>query len=288
MVELVHNTNLMIKDSASTKVSCNFCGSKQTKLLYQVKGYSLVKCRQCSLVYVTPKPQPQTIQALYGKNICELYNHSSDLEDKKWEIMLRNICCYKKSGKLLEVGCATGTFLKKAATVFEVCGVELCPEAAAYARENYNLNVLAGDLQKQEFDNAVFDVVVASEVIEHLLDPYAFIREIARILKKDGLFVFTTGNIKSLIAFVRGKRWRYVDPPYHLYYFSPQSLRKYLTCLHFDFIRFSGHMGISIVDIIGLYSFYVDKRQFLKDIVARFQLGDFLVGSSICVYAHKS
>jgi ubiquinone/menaquinone biosynthesis C-methylase UbiE len=280
--------DITIKDEVMEEVPCNLCGCKETKSLYSVKGYSIVQCRHCKLIYVNPRPKQSYVQALYGENICELYTYIPDLENKKWDMLLKSICSYKEGGKLLEVGCATGTFLKKAAAIFEVCGVEVCVEAAEYARKHYNLNIAVGNLENQRFNDASFDVVVASELIEHLHDPTTFIREVARLLKKDGIFILTTGNIKSLTAKIKKNKWWYLDPPYHLYYFSPEILQKYFTSFNLSIIKFSGNMGLNIYNVVDLYPLYTNKKQFFRDIIARFKIGQLSMGSSLSVYARKN
>lgn len=78
---------------------------------------------------------------------------------------------YCRSGKLIDLGCAYGFFLKEAQRYFEVSGIELAEEAAEYCRQS-GLNVLSGvadEANMRRIGDA--DVIVLFDVIEHLPDP---------------------------------------------------------------------------------------------------------------------
>ena len=129
------------------------------------------------------------------------------------------------SGRLLEIGCAYGFFLKEAAPYFDVMGVELCHGASQFCRDG-GLSVFTGPVD--EFALSQFgkvDVVVMLDVIEHLLDPTRILALCANVLNSDGLIVVTTGDFSSLYARVAGRRWRLMTPPQHLWYFTPKSMR---------------------------------------------------------------
>lgn len=67
-------------------------------------------------------------------------------------------------------------------------------------------------------------MVTMFAVIEHLPDPKRVVKELTRVLKRDGLFVIMTGDVKSLKAKNKGKNWHMYRPPEHLYFFCAQSL----------------------------------------------------------------
>lgn len=70
------------------------------------------------------------------------------------------------------------------------------------------------------------NAVTLSHVIEHVLDPAGLLLEIHRILKTGGRLVITTPNFSSRGHSLFRDAWVHLDPPRHLYLFSPESLRR--------------------------------------------------------------
>ncbi len=112
--------------------------------------------------------------------------------------------------KIIDLGCNDGGLSKEIADRGnEVISVDL-PEVIKIARAKYpTLSFIAVDLS-QEFaweDNS-FDVAVASEIVEHMIDDIAFLQNCHRILKKGGRLLLTTPNvayIRNRIRLLRGK-----------------------------------------------------------------------------------
>jgi 2-polyprenyl-3-methyl-5-hydroxy-6-metoxy-1,4-benzoquinol methylase len=124
---------------------------------------------------------------------------------------------------VLDVGCATGALLETLRDRGWACtGVEISP-AADYARKVRGLDVRSLPLEEIRFPHALFDLVLASHVIEHLNDPASFAAEVHRILKPGGRFIVTTPNSAGFQARLFGGRWRSAIFD-HLYLFSLKTL----------------------------------------------------------------
>lgn len=129
--------------------------------------------------------------------------------------------------RLLDVGCSSGALLGSARRHgFEVEGVEPAAQAAEYARRT-GLTVFQGYLQDACYPDEKFDAVTLMEVIEHLPDPHALLKEVWRILKPNGMLVVGTGNGASWTVRLVGARWRYLhvaEHGGHVSFFNPHSL----------------------------------------------------------------
>jgi SAM-dependent methyltransferase len=138
---------------------------------------------------------------------------------------------YRGGGRLLELGCAYGFFLKEAEPFFQVGGIEIAADAAACCRER-GLRVVTGVADTATLaEFGALDVVVLLDVIEHLPDPYATLELCYRQLNPGGVIAITTGDFASPLARLAGRHWRLMTPPQHLWYFTPESLRRLAASL---------------------------------------------------------
>jgi SAM-dependent methyltransferase len=139
--------------------------------------------------------------------------------------------------RLFEIGAAYGFFLDEVRSSFEqVAGVDISEAAAEYARTQLGVDVVAADYLAQELPVQV-DTLCMWDTIEHLSRPRDFIEKAARDVRTGGLLALTTGDIGSLNARLRGRRWRMIHPPTHLHYFSRRTLVRLLDSAGFDVVH---------------------------------------------------
>jgi ubiquinone biosynthesis O-methyltransferase len=107
--------------------------------------------------------------------------------------------------RLLDIGCGSGVVSRKCANVVkEVYGCDISQNAIDYATKKAtaegikNVKFRKCAAERLPFKDNYFDVVIASELIEHLKDPGVFLMEIKRVLKKRGYVIITTPNYSSL------------------------------------------------------------------------------------------
>lgn len=115
--------------------------------------------------------------------------------------MLRRSIRLPHHHKLLDIGCSTGLFLDEARRAgFEAYGAELSPEAAAFARTHFGLEVHPGDWHDAGYADGSFDVVTLFDTVEHLSDPLGELAAIRRLLKPGGLLLQSAPNTDGLFA----------------------------------------------------------------------------------------
>ena len=116
----------------------------------------------------------------------------------------------RKDGKgtLLDIGCAAGFLLDEARKDgWDVYGVELSEWAVKHAREKMGLkNVCQGTLTEAQFPANFFDVVVMTDVIEHLIDPKTTLDGIRLLLKPNGMMCCNTPDVNSLMSRILGAK----------------------------------------------------------------------------------
>lgn len=119
-----------------------------------------------------------------------------------------------RGGALLDIGCGGG-FLSEAFAQdgFRVTGIDPSANSLAAARAHAAHGRLAIDYREGRgeslpFEDASFDVVACCDVLEHVDDPRQVIREVARVLKPGGVFLYDTPNRTRMSKFVVIKVWQ--------------------------------------------------------------------------------
>jgi 2-polyprenyl-3-methyl-5-hydroxy-6-metoxy-1,4-benzoquinol methylase len=107
---------------------------------------------------------------------------------------------FPNRGKLLDVGCATGVFLDMMRKQgWDVEGVEISEDLAAYARENFSLKVQVKDLTRGTIDSGPFQVITMFDVIEHIPDPSLMVSSCRELLSDEGLLLVRTPSEEGFL-----------------------------------------------------------------------------------------
>lgn len=180
-----------------------------------------------------------------------------------------------RGGRLLEVGCAYGYFLDEASKHFEVYGCDISAHATGEAAKRHPGRVVCGDIASLRGDRP-FDAICMWDTIEHLPDPDTVIHQASRLLRPGGVLMFSTGDIASAVAQVRGMQWRQIHPPSHLHYFTPASAVTVLERHSFEDIRITHPAFWRTLDQVAFRTFawpVGKKTSFLYDWITSSGLG---------------
>jgi SAM-dependent methyltransferase len=215
---------------------CTVCHGRDVEL--EAVG-PLARCRSCGYLFVPRTPDlPGQIAALYAG----AYFTGAEFGDYESQrpTFARNFRDYLRrmrdagatNGRLLEVGCAYGFFLEQAQTSFDAVGLDVNTTAIDAAKR---LGTQAHCVEFLEFEpSRLFDVVCMWDTIEHVLEPRAYLEKARDLLPAGGHLFLTTGDIGSLVARLRGPRWRMIHPPSHLNYFSRLTMTRLLNDIGFE------------------------------------------------------
>ena len=243
-------------------VNCDLCGADDTELVFEEKDllhridgtFYLVRCRQCGLMYLNPRPTIEEIARYYpgdyqpyttineDDSVIVRLDHRYGASKRYRAVVAR---ADVKEGRVLDIGCSTGEFLDamRRRGHWEPYGVELNDEVANYARTHLGLNVFPGTLTEAHYPDAFFDVVTLWNVFEHLHQPRATLIEIARITRPEGLLVMSLPNPDCIEAKVFGPYWAGLDAPRHLYIYSRHTLEQVLTLTGFEMEEVTSFTG---------------------------------------------
>jgi SAM-dependent methyltransferase len=216
---------------APAETDCLVCGQRGFDRHLDI----LLRCRSCGFV-TAPRDAGLDVQAIYEGDYFtgeEYLDYAADepLFRRTFRRRLEQIRRRVPSGRLLEVGAAYGFFLEMARAHYDVIGFELNRRAVEFARTRFDVDVRTGDFLAADPDSigGPVDVAVMWDVIEHLERPDAFIAHLARLSRPGALLMLTTGDIGSMLARLRGRKWRLIHPPSHLHYFDRRTITRLLA-----------------------------------------------------------
>lgn len=228
-------------------------------------------------------PDPAKMRELYSNSRyyrtdnISLFGYSDYLRNKHLYVDLFNrrldmIIDYANgpSGRLLDVGCATGVLLELARLRgWEVQGVDLSEYATKIAREYYNLEVHTGELSDAGYPADRFDVLVMDDVIEHVTSPTALVKECHRVLKPGGLLTLNTPNRGGLWHLLMGRRWFHYKKVEHTYFFSPPVMTQLLA--RHGFAVLSTRASSKTIDL----SYAFGRLRYYNEALSRFMMRTF-------------
>ncbi len=232
-------------------VPCCLCGKEDFRLLFvkqssRRESFQVVKCKGCNLVQVNPQPNSAAVRSCYDekyflrrtdrgynnyfseemrKEVCRVYEQN--LKDLKFDDYEGSLHAKKKARSkkqslptTLDAGCASGyfvDFMQKRGWKAE--GIELSPHATAEGKKQ-GLTIHVGDfLKAKKLRPNSLDMISFWSSLEHMHDPRAVFQKSKSLLKPEGRLILSTCRY-GILARLRGEKWRYMNVPEHLYFFS--------------------------------------------------------------------
>jgi SAM-dependent methyltransferase len=213
-----------------TKISCDIC-RKDAQFWATIVSYDHYRCAKCGHLFVYPKPSQQELDNFYlnGRYYDKAEGEKARLVKEaslRMEKLQRLATRFNLSRRLLDVGCASGYFIRQAATAgWYATGVDRSEDIARRARESSGAEVFSGRIEQMELGKGAFSIVTAWEVVEHTTDPRAFFSALARNVAAGGLLALSTPLANGVPAKLMGTRFPMLTPPEHLSLFTRQSIK---------------------------------------------------------------
>lgn len=238
---------------------CPLCRAQATREAMVLDGIRSSVC-SCGFMFVRDVPSAAEISAFYENAPCdERKKNGQQVNAAVNHKVFRRFVKSPAGKSVMDVGSGYGFFLDKLSGcgMSRRVGIELSRTERHYARSCHGLEVharfdeLAGDDR--------FDIITLFEVIEHILDPPAFLDELCRRLRPGGTVIIGTDNFSSGVVKALGEGFPKWIPHAHISYFMPDTLRALVQ----------KHAGL---DIVGELSFTPWELR-LRQIVHRLTQG---------------
>jgi SAM-dependent methyltransferase len=261
------------REAASTGV-CPLCGQRaRMEVLLDAGEARLLKCGLCDVTMLDPMPTQEQLASHFAEDYITDDDRLVKTFEKSRERVLAQVADsvlhWKKTGKILDIGCAGGYFLNRffRRPGWVRCGLEPSHYATAKARET-GIEMFEGNVLSVELPDNHFDVVTAMDVFCYFREPQAELRAIRRTLKGNGVLLIELPLAEAQLlrntgrtALLAGGAGRNLTKCGHLYFFSRASIEFLLRETGFEIKEFApvpgNHQGHFYKDAVfsGYYMF---------------------------------
>lgn len=217
--------------------ACPLCETENSERSFAKGGVSYYRCGRCRTLYVgldladgevhdhyresyyESGPQPEEERQGYP-SYRDSHATLTDGFRKKLAVVRDKV----PGGRLLDTGAAYGFFVKVAEPWFDAQGIDISAYAARIAREEFQAQVVQGDVEAIDAADGSFDAVVMWDIIEHIIRPVRALQEVHRVLKPGGFLFVSTDDAACWLPRLLGRHWWALAAPLHLCHFSKQGL----------------------------------------------------------------
>lgn len=203
--------------------ACPACHNSARTELGEKNSFRMLVCKECSSIYSSYLPTGGDSED-YDEYYTETNLHTPDFVKKSVNEIIDSFAPFRTQGRMLDIGFGSANLMLAAREKnWNVQGMEVSKPAIEHARK-MGFEVFHGELSDAQYEENYFDVVTASEIIEHCPQPEIMLGEVFRVLRPGGLFWATTPSAKSLSYQMIGLNWTVICPPEHLQLFSKKGM----------------------------------------------------------------
>lgn len=215
---------------------CPICSKPATKEAFKKFSDRYFRCSPCDFVFIFPRPSLSELDEHYDQYGHDYYTNPRTIDyffaPHKVEREVRFLLQVAPKGRLLDVGCSMGAFVKAALEQgFEATGIDICEPATEVGRAK-GLPIACAELFSFE-PGTPFDVITMWATLEHVPDPNAFLQRIHQLLRPGGIFIASVPNFSGLAQRILGPKDRYVCRD-HLNYWTAGALIRYFARSGFE------------------------------------------------------
>ncbi|MEM9835494.1 MAG: class I SAM-dependent methyltransferase [Bacteroidota bacterium] len=225
---------------------CPLCNSRQIHPFLVAKDHSISQedfelwsCQNCSFTFTQDAPAPAEIGPYYKSEnyishsdtkaglVNRLYHMARDyMLGRKFNLLQR----VSKGKKILDYGTGTGYFVDYLQrNNYDAEGIEIDDDARQYGSQKFGIKIHPPAFLTESTQEKSYDAISLWHVLEHLYEPYDYLKRFHEILKDDGVLLVAVPNFSSSDAQHYGPYWAAYDVPRHLWHFSPDTMEKMMA-----------------------------------------------------------
>ncbi|MES2213789.1 MAG: class I SAM-dependent methyltransferase [Patescibacteria group bacterium] len=236
--------------------TCKVCGAELRPYKKHVfddrygypKAFDISRCTSCGLLITLPPLTEAEIGPLYSdhypyndvdpKKIRAGFKPETDKDSRRSNWLKGNHKIHfmlpPGTGRVLDVGCGDGrSLLQLEALGYEAHGIE-ADENIRRIKDELRLDIYIGTIEDYPSLPEKFDIIIANQLIEHIINLESFMNSAYKLLKPGGTIIMSTPNAGSIQRFMFGRAWVNWHIPYHQQIFTKDSLRLLLEKFGFS------------------------------------------------------
>ena len=235
---------LKLPNTGALERGCDLCGALTARELYTAKDrlrnsdevFVVARCEGCGVLRTLPEMSDRELAGFYPNDYWGDEPSNEWIRESQAEKTSFLKSCGLTNGRLLDVGCGAGFFLRALeATRWRRFGIEIGgPAARSAAHALGDGSVFEGSLLDARFESGSFDVMTMWSALEHMNTPRALLIEARRIIKRGGSLLVQAPNAGGYQLRLFGGDWFALDAPRHRYHFSMARLEALLAETGFE------------------------------------------------------
>jgi 2-polyprenyl-3-methyl-5-hydroxy-6-metoxy-1,4-benzoquinol methylase len=229
---------------------CPACEASNQRGAVGIKnGFEILVCGECLTIYTGKLPESEELED-YDEYYTEANLMVPAFIAERVNDIVGGFEPYRQTNRLLDVGFGAGTILESAVNQkWQSFGIEVSRPAVEQARSR-GFEAFHGSLVAAAYPDDYFDVITASEILEHLSSPQEELHEIARILRPGGMFWATTPSARGISFRLMKLNWSVLSPPEHTQLYSKKGVLRMMRNAGFQDVAIYA-FGMNPVEIIN-------------------------------------
>lgn len=235
-----NDAETLFKNGRRAKIHCPACSSDLSKLEFAKYGFDYVSCLECNSLYVSPRPSKKALDEFYDASESSHFwaerFFPAVAESRRTRIFrprvtkLSELCKAKGLSPkvVMDIGAGYGIFLEEWKKLFPYTRTIAVEPSARLAKicSKKGLEVIKTTAEDVDGYGGMADLVVCSEVLEHVHDPLEFLWSLRSFVRTGGHLMVTTLGVDGFDIQVLWDRSKSVSPPHHINFLSLDGMVK--------------------------------------------------------------
>ena len=227
----------LFKKEEFETILCPACGSSEYTKEFEKSGFNYVTCNKCGTLYANPRPTQEQLDRFYSASdstrfwVEDFFMPFAEARREKIFVPRAREFAQEfpeyRNKRIGDIGAGFGLFLEELKKIWpdsDLCAIEPSVDMVKICKDK-GLNVVPKMFEDLSSEDGTFDFLCSFELFEHLNKPKDFLKKANQALDDGGRILITTLNGKGFDIQLLWAKHKNVNPPHHLNFINPKSIR---------------------------------------------------------------